>query len=531
MMQLLRVSAWTVLMIAVSTISLASSSEAQIAFRRGTASDPPSLDPNKTNAQSAGPIIKDMFLTLVEAGPDLAIGPAAAESWSRSDDGLVYTFHLKPGLTWSDGVPVTAGDFQYSFRRFLDPKTAAIFASFLYPIANARAINGGALPVEELGVDVVDDLTLRIRLERPVPYLIDLLAQETFPPVPRHVIEAYGDAWTKPGIMVSNGAYVLAERVPQSYIKLVKNPRFYDADNVQIDEVYFYPTQDLNTTFNRFRAGELDLILSFPPDKIDWIKENMPEALQVTPALGLYYLHVLMTDPVLEDLRLRRALSLAIDREIIADDLLRTGVKPAYSFLSPDFSSYSGIELEEEKMSFAERQALARDLLGQAGYDPDKPLKIVYTYDGQEESRKVAVALQGMWNAVGIEAELVDKEFRALIKDRLTGNYQVLRTAFFSPIDDPYFFLELLETGNPGNNSRYSNPAFDELLRRSSFAATPAEREALMMQAERLAMADQPVIPIFYYVWRRLVQPYVKGWKESAIDNTATRYLRIEKAR
>jgi oligopeptide transport system substrate-binding protein len=436
---------------------------------------------------------------------------------------------MRPDAVWSDGVPVTAHDFEYTIQRYLDPKTAAIFASFLYPIDNARAVNKGELPVEAAGVRALDDMTLEFRLERPVPYFIDLMAQSTFAPVPRHAIDKFGIEWTRPGTMVSNGPYVLAERLPQSHIKLVKNPLFHDAAHVAVDEVYFYPTQDLGAALNRFRAGELDLVLSFPPDKIDWINRNMPDALSVVPALGVYYIALKVTAPPFDDVRVRHALSLAIDRELVTDQLLRTGVKPAYGFVSSDVSNYPAFEPEEQAASFAERQQKARDLLAQAGFGPANPLTFSYKYDSQEESRKVAVALAGMWSAVGVKTDLVDKEFRAIIGDRLSGDFEALRLAFFSPLDDPYFFLELFETGNPGNSSHYSNPAVDDLLERSAFARETGARMALLSEAERTAMEDQAVIPVFFYVWRRLVQPYVKGWKEGTVASTPSRYLRIER--
>ena len=459
-------------------------SRAQMVFNRGTASEPPTLDPNKAIAQSAAPIIEDMFLTLLETGPDLETIPGAAESWTASEDGLTYTFKLKPGLTWSDGVPLTADDFVYTFQRFLDPKTAATFASFLYVVENARAVNGGTLPPEAVGIAALDPLTVEIRLEQPVPYFLDLMARSTFSPVPRHAIEEHGNNWTRPGIMVSNGPYILAERVPQSHIKLVKNPLFHEADSVAIDEIYYYPTQDLQTAFNRFRAGELDFILSFPPDKIDLIRETMPDALRVVPALGSYFVSFQTQRPPFNDPRVRRAVSLAVDRTIITEQILGTGVRPGNSIVPAGFTGYTSPELEETGLSIEQRQQLARDLLSEAGYSAANPLRFTYSFDSQDESRKVAIALAAMWKAAGIEVELVDKEFRALIGDRMSGNFEALRFAFFSPLDDPYFFLELLESDNPGNSSRYSNPAFDEMLRQSNFIADRAERMEFLAHAD-----------------------------------------------
>jgi oligopeptide transport system substrate-binding protein len=283
----------------------------------------------------AAPMLSDMVEGLVGRGPSKKPEPASAESWTVSPDGLSWTFRLRPGLEWSDGTPLTAEDFVYSYRRLLDPASAASNAGLFLALRNARKIVQKQMPPDALGVRAPDPRTIVMELEYPVPYFLQILTNTQAVPVPRHVIEKLGRDWTRPGSLVSNGPYVLAERVPQSYVKLVKNPRYRDAAAVRIDEVFWHPTQDLGAAFRSFRAGEMDVVLNVAPDDLGWIRENQPEALHTGPIHATYLLVLNVARKPLDDVRVRRALSLAIDRDAIANQLLRTGVRPAWSFVSP----------------------------------------------------------------------------------------------------------------------------------------------------------------------------------------------------
>ena len=454
--------------------------------------------------------------------------PGSAESWEVSEDRRTWTFRLRPGLKWSDGTALTADDFVYSFRRLVTPDTRALGAGVFFFIENAAEIYAGKALPETLGVSAPDARTVQFRLKYPVPYLLSLLGNTQNGPVPRHVIEKYGNEWTRPGRMVTNGAYMLAERVPQNYLRLVKNPHFYAADTVKIDEVYWHPTQDLGTSLRRFRAGELDIVLNFPPEDIDWIRKNIPETLRVTPGLATYFLVFNLDRPPFDDARVRTALSLAIDREAITDRLLRTGVRPAWTFASPEFDNYGGITPPEQTMPLAERQAEARRLLAAAGFGPGKALQVPLVYDTQEENRKIMVAVASMWQAVGVQTVMSNVEFGALNRKVRTRDFDVARWAFFYAFNDAYSFLQVLVTKNPNNWPGYSNEDYDALLDRSNYIADPAERAAVLRQAETLMMADHPIIPIYFYVGRRLVSPRVKGWVDSPRGTPPTRYLWLE---
>lgn len=516
------------LLIALTAIAAATAGAETMVLRRGSAAEPPTLDPNLGAGTLAAPIIGDMVTGLLARGPDSRPQAACAESWTVSDDGRIYTFHLREGLKWSDGTPLTAEDFVYTFRRLLDPATRSRLVGVFFGIENARAAFQGKMPLDSIGVSAPDPRTVEFRLEQPTPFFIELIGNLQIGPVPRHVIEKHGRSWTKPGIMVTNGPYMLDERVPQSYIKLVKNPYFFDADTVRIDEVYWQPTQNLATSMKQFRAGEMDIVLNYPPSEVDWIRENIPESLHITPSLGTYFMVINMREPPLDDVRIRKALYLAIDRETITDRLLRTGVRPAYSFAPPEFRNYDGITMPEVSLSFAERQAMARQLLTDAGYGPDKPLTFELVYDTQEENRKIMVAVAAMWQAVGVRAELTNVEFSMLNRKVRTRDYQVARWFYIASFDDAYAFLQLFLQSNPNNWPGVKSDEYDELLQLSNLETDVGARQLLLEQAEQVLMEQYPLLPISFYVGRRLISPRVKGWVDSPGGPTASRYLWLE---
>lgn len=501
---------------------------APMILRQGTAADPPSLDPSVAAGTLAAPIVADLVSGLVVRDAASRPEPGSAESWSVSDDGLTWTFRLRPGLAWSDGVPLGAGDFVYSFRRLMLPQTGSLLSGLFFFLKGGEAVFRGEAPPETLGVSAPDARTVVIALEHPVPYLLQLLANLQVAPVPRHAIERHGRDWTRPENMVSNGAYRMVERVPQSYIKLAKNPNYFGAAGVRVDEAYWYPTQDLGTSLRRFRAGELDIVLNFPPDEIGWIRANMPEALRIGPTLAAYFLILNTRRPPFDDPGVRRALSLAIDREAITDKLLRTGVRPAWSFATPEFEGYGGIRLAEQDQPLAARQAEARRLLERAGYGAGKPLTVPLVYDTQEENRRIMVAIAAMWQAIGVKAVLTNVEFGALNGKVRGKDFDVARWTYFASFDDAYAFLQLLRSGNPNNWAGWAHAGYDALLERSDRVGEPAARAALLREAEAIMMKEQPLIPIYYYVGRRLVSPRVKDWIDTPRGTTPTRFLAVE---
>lgn len=510
-------------------IVASTSAGAGTVLRRGTAADAPTLDPVVAAGTLSAPIINDLFEGLLGKDAALKPIPGSAESWTVSPDGRTYTFRLRPDLLWSDGVPLTAEDFVYSYRRLVTPEVAAPIAGQFYLLENARDIVAGKLPPEKLGVSAPDPRTVVFRLSFPAPYFLDLLGNLNAAPTPRHVIEKYGKDWTRPEYMVTNGAYTLAERIPQTMTKLRKNPRYHAAASVRSDEVEWYPTQDLGTSLRRFRAGELDQILNFPPDEIDRLRREMPGALKIAPSQGVYFLVLNVSKPQFADPRVRWALALAVDRQGLVDRLLRTGVKPTFSFVGPDFSNYDGIRLPEEGQSMAQRQAEARRLLAAAGFGPGKPLTFEYVYDSNEENRKIAVALAAMWQAVGAKAVPVNVDFGQLNRQIRTGAFEVARWSYFASFDDPMALLQLYASDTTGNHAGYRNPEYDRLLLESGEVTDPAARRELLKRAETILVRDAPIIPIYDYVRRYLVAPGVQGWVTSGRGPTPSRFLFVER--
>jgi oligopeptide transport system substrate-binding protein len=496
-------------------------------LRRGTAAEAPTLDPSIAAGTLAAPIINDLFEGLIGKDAALKPVPGVAATWSVSADGLTYTFKLRPKLAWSDGVPLTADDVVYGFRRLVDPATASPLAGQFFVIAGARDIVARKAAPDTLGVRAVDPATVEIRLAAPAPYFLQLVGSLPVSPLPRHAIEKFGKDWTRPGQLVTNGPYTLAERIPQNLTRLVANPRYHAAASVRSREVIWYPTQDLATSLRRFRAGELDSALNFPPEEYDWLRKNLPKTLRVTPSLGVYYLLVNTRKPPFDDVRVRRALGLAVDQPGITGKLLRTGVKPATSLVGPDFTGYPGVTPADAKRPMPERQAEARRLLAAAGFGPGKPLEFEYVYDTNEENRKIAVALAAMWQSVGARARLVNVDFGQLNRQVRTRNFTVARWVYFASYDDPFAFLSLSVSDNPNNYPGYANPDYDRLLREANAQMDPARRMPLLMQAELALLADYPVIPVYDYVRRYLVAERVTGWVASERGPTPSRFLAV----
>lgn len=509
----------------LSLIAVAAIADGHV-INRSLAFDPPSLDPNVGTASVAGAVLSDLVDGLVIRGPDGQPVPGCAEGWVISQDGLTYTFTLREGLEWSDGQPLVAADFVYSFHRLLSPETGAPAAGLFFIIDGARELFTGA--AAELGVSAPDDRTVVIRLARPAPYFIQLLANTQGVPVPRHAIEKHGRDWTRAGNMVSNGAYVLAERIPQDSIRLVKNPRFHAADSVTIDQVVWLPTPDLGANLRRFRAGELDTVLNFAPTDLPWVTENLPEALHMGPMQATYLLVVNVRQPPFDDARVRRALSLAIDREAITNKLLKTGVRPALSLVTPGTGGYPGNPDLALAAPIAERQAQAKVLLAEAGFDTDNPLVVPIVFDNQEENRKIMVALDAMWREIGVTTEASGMEFSAVLKKMRTGDFVLARSATFALFDDPYAFLQQFMGPNPRNWTGYASREFDGRLMQANATGDMAERTALLARAESVLSADQPMIPIYWYAGRTLVSPRITGWYTARLGTPMTRYLGLQ---
>jgi len=462
-------------------------------------------------------------------GPDGVSVPAAAERWEISDDGLVWTFRLRPH-NWSDGAPVTAEDFVYAWRRILDPATAAPYASLLYIFRNAQAVNSGALPPEDLGVRALDAATLELTLEAPVPYLPELMSNFATYPVSSAAIAVHGSEWTRPENYIGNGPFLLREWVANDHITLEKNPGFYDAANVAIEEVVYYPASDADAGLRRFRAGEFDVLGEFPVSQIDWLRTNMPDSVRIEPFLGVEYIPMNLTRPSLQDARVREALNLALDRDILTDQVLRLGNLPAYSIVPPGTANFpGGNRMTVADVPVQERLTRAQDLMQEAGYGPANRLPLsLLVRSTSADARRVPAAIQQMWREIYIDLDIEQADGAITYSRIQEGDYDLGLVNWIADFNDARNFLFLLMSDGSGKNyARYENPVFDALILEADRETDPQRRGALMAEAEALALADYPWIPVYFLVTRDLVQPYVQGWITNVEDVNRTRWLSL----
>ncbi len=492
----------------------------------GNAAELTSLDPQKMTGTWEARVIRDALVGLTIDGADGATLPGMATSWETSKDGLVWTFHLREAQ-WSDGVPVTADDFVFAFRRSLDPKTADEAIALIYFIKNAQAVNGGKLPIEAVGVRATDAHTLEITLEHPAPYLPEVAKHIVMAPLPKHAVEKWGDAWSRPEHYVSNGPFTPAEWRLGDYMKAVKNPRFYDAASVCPAAIYYYPTNDAISAERRVLRGELDISTDILSNRIAYLKQKAPGAVRVYTWLGVAYAPFNASVPAFRDPRVRRALSMTIDRDFITQKLLRGGQIPAYTFTPPGLANYTGVEPPDwSHWTYERRQAEARRLLAEAGYGPANPLKIEIKLRNSPDPTLFYPAIQADWKAVGVDARIVQVETQVAYADYRARNFQVADAAWIADYNDPISFLFLLqsETG-PQNYGDYDSAAYDALLAKADNEADAQVRAGYLAQAERQMLLDAPLAPIFFYISKNLVSPDITGWVDNLSDRHPSRYL------
>ena len=506
------------------------SSGGEVVFNRGNAAEPETLDPALATGIFEDSIIGDVLMGLTTEDVNGKPIAGSATSWETSADGLVWTFHLRD-QTWSDGVPVTADDFVFGWQRLLDPATASKYAYFLYLVKNAEAVNKAKMPVSALGVRAVDAKTFEVTLKHPAPYMLEMLTHTTTFPVPRHVVEKSGKDWVKPGNYIGNGAYTLVEWVPNDHITLKKNPRFYDAAHVQVDKVVFYPTNDYDAALRRFRAGELDIQDRMPANQIDMVRSTMPGVMDPVPELTLELLSVNFKRPVFQDVRVREALNLALDRETITGKIRRLGEPPAYDYIPPGIVNYPhSNKFDFISMPYAARVAKAQSLMQAAGYGPNKRLKttLMIRLTSNDIERKVAAAIQQMWRAIYIDVEIVPQDTAIFYSKIQEHDFDIAKPGWGADFNDASNFLDLLRTGTGNNWGAYSNPVFDRLMDQAQMERDLTKRGQLLAQAEGVAMKDQAWMPVLYWVGMEIKQPYVSGWKNNAMEKNRSRWVSID---
>ncbi len=500
-------------------------------LNRGLGGEPESLDVHKSRTNQANDVQRDLGEGLTAYAADGELVLAAAESVEMSDDGLQYIFSLRPEGRWSNGDRVTAADFLYSFRRLASPETAAPYADLsLGAIVNATAIIAGEKPADELGVEVIDDLRFSVSLIYPVPFFLALLTHPSTFPLHRASVDAHGDEHARPGNLISNGAYKLDAWEVGSYIEISRNAFYRLNDQTAIDRVRHHITPEDTVELNRYRAGELDITASVPSDSFEQMKKERPDELRVSPFLAVYYYGFNLTKPPFKDNpKLRQALSMAIDRETIAESVVGRGEAPAYGWVPPGTSNYESRQFLYVDMTRGERHSKARELYREAGYTKADPLHVEIRYNTSEAHKDIALSVQSMWKDVlGVESTIINEDHQVLLENiRMRKVTQVFRSSWTADYNDAHTFLSIMESDNPSNLPGYANPEYDKLMDQAAVQTDPDLRKVFLEEAEKLLLSDHPVIPIYFYVNKNMVSPRVKGWGDNVLNYHYSQHLSL----
>ena len=498
---------------------------------RNNGSEPSSLDPHKVESDVENNIISDLFEGLVSVSPTGEIEPRLADKWENKDN-TVWTFHLRPGVTWSDGTAITAQDIVWSWQRLVSPLTASPYAS--YPgnmhIVNGAEIAQGKKAPETLGVKAVDDATLEVTLTQPNAAFLAMLAHPSLVPLDKVLISRYGDKWTKPEHIVTSGPYKLSQWVVNERIVAERNPRYWDNAHTVINKVTYLPISSETADVNRYKAGEIDIVYTVPINQFAQLKKTMGDQLDVSPQLATYYYEFNTTRPPFNDPRVRRALNMALDKDIIAEKVLGQGQRPAWLISQPDIGGVNLHNPEYASWPREKRIAEAKKLLSEAGYNETHPLVFNLLYNTSESHQRIAIAASSMWKKnLGVEAKLQNQEWKTMLDAMHTHNFDAVRYAWIADYDDAATFLNNFRTGDSENTSQYSNPAYDEALRNAAKASDTTARGKFYQQAEDLLGQDVPAIPVYHYVRTHLVKPWVGGFTPDKLGYYYTKDMYIKK--
>ena len=496
--------------------------------------EPESLDPHKVSGTPEAAIIRQMLVGLTTTDPDGKTIPGMAESWENTDN-KVWTFKLRDAK-WSNGDPVTANDFVYSFRRLVDPNTASPYASYLADakVVGAQEIIDGKAKPDTLGVKALDDKTLQVTLSEPVPYFPDTLIHTSVKPVNQKTVEKFGEKWTDPANIVVNGPYKISEWQVNDKIVLERNENYYDNANTTLNKVVMLAIPSSTTDVARYQSGEIDVTNNeIPPEQFASLKEQVGDQLQVSPMLCTYYYEFNTVKPPFNDARVRRALALALDRNTITDKVVGQGQTPAYQLTPVATNGMKNNTPEWQSWDQAKRVEEAKKLLKEAGYSESKPLKFELLYNTSDNHKKIAVAASSLWKqSLGfVDVSLINKEWKTYLDTRRNGNYQVARAGWCGDYNEPSTFLNIVKTGNSNNQGKYSSVKFDSLMTQTLKAGvTPEQRAALYQQAEAQLDIDMPNVNVYHYVSPRLIKPYVVGFStKDPLDNWQAKDLKVAK--
>ncbi|OIK40641.1 oligopeptide ABC transporter substrate-binding protein OppA [Citrobacter portucalensis] len=500
---------------------------------RNNGSEVQSLDPHKIEGVPESNINRDLFEGLLISDVDGKPSPGVAEKWENKDF-KVWTFHLRKDAKWSDGTPVTAQDFVYSWQRLANPNTASPYASYLQygHIVNIDDIIAGKKTVTDLGVKAIDDHTFEVTLSEPVPYFYKLLVHSSVSPVPRAAVEKFGEKWTQPANIVTNGAYKLKDWVVNERIVLERNTNYWDNAKTVINQVTYLPISSEVTDVNRYRSGEIDMTYNnMPIELFQKLKKEIPNEVHVDPYLCTYYYEINNQKAPFNDVRVRTALKLALDRDIIVNKVKNQGDLPAYSFTPPYTDGAKLVEPEWFKWSQEKRNEEAKKLLAEAGYTAEKPLTFDLLYNTSDLHKKLAIAAASIWKKnLGANVKLENQEWKTFLDTRHQGNYDVSRAGWCADYNEPTSFLNMVLSDSSNNTVHYKSPAFDKLIADTLKVTDEAQRSELYSKAEQQLDKDSAIVPVYYYVNARLVKPWVGGYSgKDPMDNIHVKDLYIIK--
>ncbi|MBS0664048.1 MAG: peptide ABC transporter substrate-binding protein [Verrucomicrobia bacterium] len=500
-------------------------------LHRGIGHDLASLDPQLATQASDYSVLSALLEGLVAEDPvDLHPVPGVAERWEVSPDQLTYTFTLRANARWSNGDPVTAADFVRSWQRVLNPALGADNANLLYVIQGAEAFHQGQAPFSQVGLAAPDARTLRVTLEHPAPYFLSLLNHPVWFPVHLPTIERFGSVtardnpWSRPGNFVGNGPFNLVSWHAGQEIVVAKSATYWDAAAVRLNGIHFHTIDSVDAEERAFRAGQLHLTESLPPDKVATYRRTAPQFLRIDPLLGTYFYRLNVTKPFLNDVRVRRALALAVDREAIVTKILHGGQQPARAFTPPGTAGY--VAQTALPCDFAG----ARRLLAEAGFPGGRGLPpFELLFNTSETHRVIAEAIQEMWHReLGVDVRLVNQELKSTLEARRLGHFEILRSVWTGDYVDPSSFLDIWRSDSGNNYTGWSSPRYDSLLFEAERTTDPARRETLFQEAEALLLEDAPLIPIYHYTHVFLCHPAVKGWNPTLLDHHPYKHVWLE---
>ncbi|MDN2616611.1 oligopeptide ABC transporter substrate-binding protein OppA [Enterobacter kobei] len=500
---------------------------------RNNGAEVQSLDPHKIEGVPESNVNRDLFEGLLVTDVDGHPAPGVAEKWENKDF-KVWTFHLRKDAKWSDGTPVTAEDFVYSWQRLANPNTASPYASYLQygHIANIDDIIAGKKPVTDLGVKAIDANTFEVTLSEPVPYFYKLLVHPSVSPVPKSAVEKFGEKWTQPANIVTNGAYKLKDWVVNERMVLERNPQYWDNAKTVINQVTYLPISSEVTDVNRYRSGEIDMTYNnMPIELFQKLKKEIPKEVHVDPYLCTYYYEINNQKAPFTDVRVRTALKLALDRDIIVNKVKNQGDLPAYSYTPPYTDGMKLVEPEWFKWSQEKRNEEAKKLLAEAGYTADKPLTFNLLYNTSDLHKKLAIAVASIWKKnLGVNVKLENQEWKTFLDTRHQGTFDVARAGWCADYNEPTSFLNTMLSDSSNNTAHYKSPAFDKIIADTLKVSDDAQRAELYAKSEEQLDKDSAIVPVYYYVNARLVKPWVGGYTgKDPLDNISVKNLYIIK--